>query len=138
MNKRGFTLVELLAVIVILGILLVIAIPKISDIISVSKEGTFKTDINSIIKLVKIHYQENYGGSLNSSNKIYNIENNKIMLNNVDLKLSSKTGTLTGTVEVNSNGETKVIIHNSDYCGLKNFDSELSVHSLSVNNSCSL
>ena len=127
MNKRGFTLVELLAVIVILGILLVIAIPKISDIISVSKEGTFKTDINSIIKLVKIHYQENYGGSLNSSNKIYNIENNKIMLNNVDLKLSSKTGTLTGTV-----------IHNSDYCGLKNFNSELSVHSLSVNNSCSL
>ena len=32
-NKKGFTLVELLAVIVILAVILVIAIPRIIDVI---------------------------------------------------------------------------------------------------------
>ncbi len=37
MNKKGFTLIELIIVIAILGIILVISIPKILDTISVSK-----------------------------------------------------------------------------------------------------
>ena len=34
MNKKGFTLVELLAVIVILGIILLIAVPKVISTIN--------------------------------------------------------------------------------------------------------
>ena len=37
MNKKGFTLVELIVTIGILGLILIIAIPKILDIISTSK-----------------------------------------------------------------------------------------------------
>ena len=41
-NKgRGFTLVELLAVIVILAIILVIAVPKITDTIKNSKKASY-------------------------------------------------------------------------------------------------
>ena len=36
-NKRGFTLVELLAVIVVLGIILLIDIPKITNVKESSK-----------------------------------------------------------------------------------------------------
>ena len=49
MKKKGFTLVELLAVIVILGIITVIAVPKVLDIINKSRESAS----NSSIKLVK-------------------------------------------------------------------------------------
>ena len=38
-KKKGFTLVELLAVIVILAVILIIAMPKISDVIKNSKSG---------------------------------------------------------------------------------------------------
>ena len=40
-NKKGFTLVELLAVIVILGVLLMIAVPAIQNVIKKSKRSAF-------------------------------------------------------------------------------------------------
>ena len=40
-SKKGFTLVELLAVIVIMGILMMVAIPSISRVIENSRKDTF-------------------------------------------------------------------------------------------------
>ena len=39
-KKKGFTLVELLAVIVILAVILIIAMPKISDVLKNSQEAS--------------------------------------------------------------------------------------------------
>ena len=135
MYKKGFTLVELLAVIIVLAVILVIAIPKIGDMIGVSRENAFITNVESMMKLTKIHYQENYASSLASSNVVYNISDNKIKQNNVDLKLSSKVGDLTGTIIINSDGETNVTMQNSNYCATKTFGGKLSVHSIS-NGTC--
>ena len=49
-NKKGFTLVELLAVIVILAIILAIAIPSISGVISNAKKSSFDANVKLIIK----------------------------------------------------------------------------------------
>lgn len=54
-NKKGFTLVELLAVIVILAIILAIAIPGISGIINNARKGAFESDVKMII--TGIEYQ---------------------------------------------------------------------------------
>ncbi|HHT38306.1 MAG TPA: prepilin-type N-terminal cleavage/methylation domain-containing protein [Mollicutes bacterium] len=48
-NKKGFTLVELLAVIVILAIILAIAVPGISNMIDNSKKSAFEADAKMII-----------------------------------------------------------------------------------------
>ena len=47
-KKKGFTLVELLAVIVILAIILVIAVPKITDTIKNSKKASFESSAKTI------------------------------------------------------------------------------------------
>ena len=47
-KKKGFTLVELLAVIVILAIILVIAVPKVMSIIEDAKMGTLESTAKMI------------------------------------------------------------------------------------------
>ena len=47
-RKFGFTLVELLAVIVILAVILVIAVPKVMNIINDTRKSTFETSVKLI------------------------------------------------------------------------------------------
>ena len=59
-NKfSGFTLVELLAVIVILAIILVIAIPKISEVINSSKKASFESSAKTIAAQAEKKKMEN-------------------------------------------------------------------------------
>ena len=58
-NKKGFTLIELLAVIVILAVILVISIPRILDVIEISKKDSFKTSAQLIADSAEKKYVEN-------------------------------------------------------------------------------
>jgi type IV pilus assembly protein PilA len=49
-NKKGFTLVELLAVIVILAVILAIAVPSISGVMDSAKQSAFEDNVKLIIK----------------------------------------------------------------------------------------
>ena len=59
MKKNAFTLIELLAVIVILAVILVISIPRILDVIDVSKKDSFKTSAQIIADSAEKKYVEN-------------------------------------------------------------------------------
>ena len=50
MKNKGFTLVELLGVIVILAIIALIVFPAVNNVISTSKETVYQTQINKILK----------------------------------------------------------------------------------------
>ena len=58
-GMNGFTLVELLAVIVILGLILVITIPKVTQTIQNSKKRTLELTARSIAKSAEEKYIEN-------------------------------------------------------------------------------
>ena len=53
MNKKGFTLVELLAVLVILSVILVIAVPKIISSINNAKKSAIDSSVKLIISQIK-------------------------------------------------------------------------------------
>ena len=57
-KKKGFTLVELLAVIVILAVILVIAVPKIMDTIQNAREATFMSSAKLIATQAEKKYSE--------------------------------------------------------------------------------
>ncbi|MFX3623032.1 MAG: type IV pilin protein [Ectobacillus sp.] len=58
-NEKGVTLIELLAVIVILGIVAAIAIPSISSVIQKSKEDAVKADAIQVINAAKTYVAAN-------------------------------------------------------------------------------
>ena len=58
-NKFGFTLVELLAVIVILAVILVIAVPKVMNIINDTRKSTFAASVKLIASGAEKRYAEN-------------------------------------------------------------------------------
>lgn len=52
-NKKAFTLIELLAVIVILGVLMITAIPAVTKAIAKSRRDTYATNAKKIIDAVR-------------------------------------------------------------------------------------
>ena len=58
MKKRGFTLVELLAVIVVIGLILVIVVPRVLKNIDEEKKSTFMSSAKALIRKVEYDYMD--------------------------------------------------------------------------------
>ena len=54
MNNKGFTLVEILAMMVILAILIAISVPNITGIIAKQKENISIEDANKLVETAKV------------------------------------------------------------------------------------
>lgn len=51
--KKGFTLVEIMIVLVILGLLIAVALPKVSQVLSTGKVNATRTSLSSLAKAIK-------------------------------------------------------------------------------------
>jgi general secretion pathway protein G len=60
-NKDGFTLVELIVVVAIIGILASIAIPQFAGLISKGQEATTKGNLASLRSALSIYYSDTEG-----------------------------------------------------------------------------
>jgi prepilin-type N-terminal cleavage/methylation domain-containing protein len=99
MKKNAFTLVELIAVIVILGVILAIAVPSITGVINKSTKASFESDAKLILKAMDYKTLEN--ASFNPTT--VNEENitNLLGLSNAnysDIKIVNKEDTLIVTI----------------------------------------
>lgn len=55
-NQKGFTLIELVMIIVILGILAAVAVPKYQDLSSEAKEAAARSSLGSLRSGITIYY----------------------------------------------------------------------------------
>ncbi|MDD6653008.1 MAG: BspA family leucine-rich repeat surface protein [Clostridium sp.] len=112
MNKKGFTLVELLAVIAILAILVIIALPNVIKMYNDSKKNAFMTEVQNLAKEVSSKYiSESMKG-----NKVTVISNKQNPLDMTGRELEYN-------FELDSQGKIKnMIVSNGTYCISTNKD----------------
>jgi prepilin-type N-terminal cleavage/methylation domain-containing protein len=60
-SKKGFTLIELMIVVAIIGILAAIAIPQFANLVAKSQEGATKGNLGTIRSSLSIYYGDTEG-----------------------------------------------------------------------------
>lgn len=60
-GNGGFTLIELMIVVAIIGILAAIAVPKFTDLINKSREGTTKGNLATVRSAIRVYYADTEG-----------------------------------------------------------------------------
>ena len=60
-SNKGFTLIELMIVVAIIGILAAVAMPRFADLVRKSSEGATKGSLGAIRSALSIYYADNEG-----------------------------------------------------------------------------
>lgn len=136
MKKRsGFTLIELIAVILILGIIALIAIPTTSNVINNAKKGALQNSAYGLIEAANNLYIYN---ELNNSVEelTFEYDNGKIISGD-DLDYRGKVPK-SGSIILKEDGKVGIAIYDGKYCAVKNYDEVKVVVSDISENECTI
>ena len=112
-NKKGFTLVELLVVITLVGVLGLITVPIINDVIKNSRKKAFRETVINIVEVAKIYNAENDYFAIPDGESIDMLSNK--------LEYDNKTEIKRGTIYL-EDGEYYVEAYGEYYCALGNVE----------------
>ena len=111
MKKSGFTLLELLAVIVVLAVIALIVTPFVTKAIDEAKKGAFKNSVYGIIDAAELYYASN----LENRDEIPDID---VTTNTLKYKGEKPTS---GLVRYDTEGKIKTLIIKGNNCAYKDF-----------------
>lgn len=117
-GKNGFTLVELLAVIVILGVLGTLIIPKVVTSLEESEKSSNLTSAKNLVKAAEYKVSNN-----NVEGKNENVIIDFSTHENVDYLDYSGQKPKDGQLIIKSNGKIAMAVKFGDYCYLKSYNS---------------
>ena len=116
-NKKAFTLIELLAVILVLSLLSILIIPKIISILSDSEKSTNLTSAQNLVKAAQLKASNNEITGTTKNIKInYQTGENKTYLDYTGEKPEI------GQIQIKSNGDIAMAVKFGDYCYLKPYN----------------
>lgn len=125
MKKRGFTLVELLAIILILAIIALITVPMIVTLIRNARKSVFKSNAEQVLSASKMYYSKN----ITDDGVIIEIRENQVnklqymndTTNSEALPGFHIKGKLPqkGKITITDDGKIAFDLYNGDFCAYK-------------------
>jgi prepilin-type N-terminal cleavage/methylation domain-containing protein len=113
--KKGFTLVELLAVIVVLSVIALIAVPITLNLIEESKKNSFKSSVSGMIQSIEIFSTKKVGSKVT-----LNLGEEDVIQK---LDFSGKKPSA-GMVYIDEDGIISIIMYSKKYCGYRKYGEE--------------
>ncbi|MDD4547220.1 MAG: type II secretion system protein [Bacilli bacterium] len=123
-NKRnGFTLVELLAVIVVLGIISIIVIPQVTKTIETAEKETFKSTAMNVVRAADYEFKRLQMVGAPDSDIVFTFIDGVETTNITGAKLDYEGEKIVnGTVRINTLGKISMAIYNGTWCVQKKYD----------------
>lgn len=113
MNKKAFTLVELLGVIALLAVIAMIVTPVVIKILNDSRKEAFLDNANMLRKAAENYYMENeLSGDMLPLLVTYNDQNVSYCKNKPSLSYSGKNP-YSGNIYINTSGEIEMKIYDN-------------------------
>ena len=119
MKEKGFTLTELLGVIIIITAIALITTPIALRTLNKSKKSTFEKSVNGIVDTIRIHNaKQGYGVGE------YVIENGKIKYADGNNIKKSGGSNENGRIYLDEDGNISLVIENKKWCAIKTKEEE--------------
>ena len=99
-NRKGFSLIEIIAVLIILGILMAVAIPKYFDLQETAKDKTISAVLAEAVGRISMHFGEAVIGGSTPGQIVYNDATLGTDAGDFSLSYTSTGGTADITVTV--------------------------------------
>lgn len=106
-ESKAFTLIEMLTVIVIIGIILAIAIPNVSKIISNRNKKLYNAHMQIVEKATQLYIDQNKAQLLNSNSICLKVNYDKLIKSELITESSIKCN---GFIVMNKTGNNKDLI----------------------------
>ena len=133
MKRKGFTLIELIAIVVLIAVIALITTPQILKVIENGQKSTFLDSVNGIVRTVQLDNSKNefLSGSY--------IVTNGIIKDSSGNTLKHEGGKdENGTISVDESGKISYAIHNNKWCVTKNKSESTATVSETEDGTCEL
>lgn len=149
MNRKGFTLTELLAVIVVLALIALIATPLVLSIIRDSARSSFSSSVNGLKKAIEVDYSDDefatniyytYGGyngnpnaaTASSTRKLYRTASrDSYVTTGTEIHMNGSIAGY-GVGHINEDGIIYVAAFTDDFCGYIDDTGDLKTEKISA------
>ena len=116
MYKKGFTIIELLVIFVVLGIIALIVFPIIRDIVLETERDAFKASADNMIEVIRLdNTKKDYSAEDYKIEKGVIKDSKNVIIHDEDNNKSN------GVIKINIDGDIYLSVYNDDWCVSKNF-----------------
>ena len=121
-KSKGFTLIELISVIILMGVIALITVPIIKDTIESSREKNFKNSALGLIEAANEYYlSSKLNGELFEEIE-FKVNNGKMVSGDKELSFNGKVPVGDSYVKIKANGDVAINITDGEFYATKDYD----------------